>query len=233
MLVPQADESITRKFGGTGLGLALVKGLAELMGGTAGCTSPGEGAGSTFWFTLETQETPVPRDSWSTSLDHDAPCPQDLQIMVVDDTRLNLELMKTMIARWGCHGTYFASGPDALAFVRAAGPRDLPNLTFMDFHMPEMDGCETTARLLQLRPGLPVVGLTADITPQCRERALKSGMLEVLAKPYQEKRLIEACRTYATQPPEEPEAPGVADPTGGVHSRLEVMLSTTSMLSLG
>ena len=58
----QADESITRRFGGTGIGLSLVKGFAELMGGTAGCSSCGTGAGSSFWFTVQTQETEAQRE---------------------------------------------------------------------------------------------------------------------------------------------------------------------------
>ena len=58
----QGDESITRRFGGMGIGLALLKGLAELMGGTAGCASAGHGAGSTFWFTVQTQAAEAQRE---------------------------------------------------------------------------------------------------------------------------------------------------------------------------
>ena len=58
----QADGSITRRFGGTGIGLALVKGFAELMGGATGCISSGPGTGSTFWFTALTQVAEAPRE---------------------------------------------------------------------------------------------------------------------------------------------------------------------------
>ena len=58
----QADGSITRRFGGTGIGLSLVKGFAELMGGTAGCRSGGAGAGSSFWFTVRSEAAGAPRE---------------------------------------------------------------------------------------------------------------------------------------------------------------------------
>ena len=119
-----------------------------------------------------------------------------MRLMVVDDTKMNLELMKILINRWGCSGIYFESGPEAVSFVQQAEASQLPHVTFMDFHMPGMDGCETTRALLELKPDMPIIGLTADVTPECLESALKSGMQEVLPKPYKEKRLIHACRKY-------------------------------------
>ena len=115
----------------------------------------------------------------------------------MDDTKLNLELMKAMITRWDCHGTFFESGPDAVAFISGAAPADLPDITFMDIHMPLMDGCETTSALLELHPGLTVVGLTADVTPECQAQALGCGMKTLLPKPYREQQLIQACRQHA------------------------------------
>ena len=118
--------------------------------------------------------------------------------MVVDDTPMNLTLMKSIISRWGWKGLFFGGGKAALAFVQTAAPAELPNITFMDFHMPDMDGFETTEALLALCPDMPIVGLTADATPGCRERALQCGMRDVLAKPYQERQLLKACKQHAS-----------------------------------
>ena len=85
--------------------------------------------------------------------------------MVVDDTKVNLELMKIVITRWGCSGVYFESGPDAISFLDNAEESQVPDIVFMDFHMPDMDGCQTAAALLELQPHLAIIGLTADITP--------------------------------------------------------------------
>jgi CheY-like chemotaxis protein len=205
----QADGSITRRFGGTGIGLALVKGFAELMGGATGCISSGPGTGSTFWFTALTQVAEAPREVWYSEEDQDLPCPQGLKLMVVDDTKMNLELMKILINRWNCFGMYFESGPDAVAFIQTAPEAQLPDLTFMDFHMPVMDGCQATAALLILKPDMPIIGLTADVTPECHSKAMQSGMQAVLPKPYKEKQLIRAIRQYM-RPRTEAESPETA-----------------------
>ena len=177
------DPSATRSEEGTGLGLCIVKSFAELMRGTAGCTSAGVGRGSTFWFTLQAPAAEPPAPAAAPA----APpvsLPPELRIMVVDDSPMNLKIMELMINRWGCPNAVLVDrGTKALDYMQATDGARQPHIVFMDLHMPEMGGCETTRKLLARLPDLPVVGLTADLTPETQRACLDVGMKEVVPCP--------------------------------------------------
>jgi signal transduction histidine kinase/CheY-like chemotaxis protein len=152
----QAEASTTRRFGGTGLGVAISQRFVELMGGTLTLDSA-LGQGSTFHFTLT---LPVAQDSESSAPALAEPPPVGLRVLVVDDNPTALELLGQMAESLGWQVEPAASGEEALAKLaacRTAGK--CHDVVVLDWQMPGLDGLETTRRIRALGPveGLPVV----------------------------------------------------------------------------
>lgn len=195
----QADSSITRRFGGTGLGLTISRALAQLMGGTAGVHSA-LGQGSTFWFTavLEPARTPVARVQPLVQ----APPPsmqdwQGMRILVVDDNALNRAVAQGMLHALGLHTEVAEDGAQALIKLQTVGPHYF-DCVLMDIQMPHLDGLSATKALRQL-PGfalLPVIAMTAHAAVQDVERTQAAGMNAHLSKPLLESALHEALQAW-------------------------------------
>lgn len=191
-------DNTRREYGGTGLGLSISQNLVHLMDGDIGVESV-LNVGSTFWFEipLTPAEAPAPAPE---------PCKADIgptsdlcgQVLIVDDSTINRVVARQMLSRdlpQLCV-TEADSGIQALAIMQEQSI----DLVLMDVIMPEMDGIETTRRILS-RPGAPpVIGLTADITETVRLGCLEAGMRAVLTKPYSRAILIElVSKTLSTK----------------------------------
>ena len=188
----QGDDSLSRRFGGAGLGLIISKQLVEAMGGRIGVSSlPNQG--STFWF-----ELPFQRERRTTQElaaggpgEQDKPAPRfpGLRVLIVDDNAINLRMIERVLKLRGVEVTMAGDGQQALAALRARpGAFDL---VLMDIQMPVMDGLEAT-REIRRDPdlaGLPVIALTAGVLPEERQAALAAGMNDFLAKPLDLKQL--------------------------------------------
>ena len=194
----QADTSSERKYGGLGLGLAIVRHLVELHGGTARADSPGEGQGATFTVTLPVRalregmselEPGTPIAEYADSLT-DAIMLDGLRVMIVDDEAETRDLLTTMLTRRGAEVKACASAAEALEEIG----RWRPSLLVSDIGMPEEDGYTLIGKLRALGPerggGIPAVALTAYARSEDRMRALASGFQVHVPKPIEAGELV-------------------------------------------
>jgi signal transduction histidine kinase/CheY-like chemotaxis protein len=193
----QITDNTRREYGGTGLGLSISQNLIRLMGGTIGVNSSLH-VGSTFWFELPLTpaQAPEPEVPQPTAT---APTP-DLSgcVLIVDDSPINRVVARQMLMRDLPQLTIVeaSSGAQALDLVQSR----TVDLILMDVIMPEMDGIETTRRVLSLPHPPAVLGLTADITETVHNGCIEAGMLAVLTKPYARAVLVDlVAQTLATQ----------------------------------
>ncbi len=181
----QIDDSITRNYGGSGLGLSIVRKLALAMGGEVGLQSE-LGSGSRFWFRVLVQRL-ADQPSQPDALVQ-APTLQisrGARVLVVEDDLFNLEVISTLLEQFGIGVAAAHNGQQALDAIMQGAPADL---IFMDLQMPVLDGYSATARIRQWetetgRSRCPIIALSAEAFARDRQRCLDVGVDDFLAKP--------------------------------------------------
>lgn len=175
----QADASMTRRFGGTGLGTTISKQLVELMGGSISVTSQ-LGAGSCFTFSLPFatgQRVAHPSPDSRISL-------PPLRILIADDIQQNIDLLKLILERAGHHVTAVNDGYAAVNAVQTTAF----DLVLMDIQMPQLDGLQACRRIREFESAneqatLPIIALTASVLAEDKAAAEEAGMQGFASKP--------------------------------------------------
>lgn len=196
----QADSSIARRFGGTGLGMPIVRRLVEMMDGTIDLSSA-PGAGTTVMIYLPLPRTDLPEIRFAMADEPiDAPDLQGLRVLAADDNRTNRMILGAMMGQLGIAAVLAPDGTEALK----AYEREEFDLVILDISMPDLDGVSVLREIRQregqraTQPGarvlplLPVVAFTANAMSHQVEGYLAAGFDDCLTKPLQIERLRSA-----------------------------------------
>jgi PAS domain S-box-containing protein len=209
----QADQSTSRRFGGSGLGLTITRHLARLMGGDAGGESQ-LGQGSRFWFTAELDPAridparlePAPADpmqgdepavhtfDWAPAARALGMAHGGARILLAEDNLLNAELAVEMLGSVGLQVDVARDGLEAVAMARTGRYQ----LILMDVQMPGMDGLQATREIRRdtSTPPVPILAMTANAFDEDRRDCLAAGMNDHIAKPVDPQNLYETVQRW-------------------------------------
>jgi signal transduction histidine kinase/ActR/RegA family two-component response regulator len=203
----QADETITRRFGGTGLGLTISRTLAKLMGGSIGVVSrPGEGSTFTFYAPLRRSElSGQPLESMSAPEMMTGP---PRKVLVAEDNPANQKMMTLMLQAVGAEIILAQDGADAVTKYRNSDV----DCILMDIHMPIKDGLTAISEIRQFemttgRSRTPIAIFTADTGAQRLTNARLAGADAALLKPITVQKLIECLGTLQALAATDPDSP--------------------------
>ncbi|MDD5248971.1 MAG: ATP-binding protein [Rhodocyclaceae bacterium] len=186
----QADSSTTREYGGSGLGLSIVRSLSHLMGGDVGVDSA-MGQGSRFWFRIrahalrEGEDSRLAARSGGSERETDAATGVSGHVLVVEDNATNRKVIEALLGKLQVRASSVDNGQKAVEAI-TAGMR--PDMVLMDVQMPVMDGLRATECIRRwenetAQPHLPIVALTAGAFDDDRQRCIAAGMDAFLVKP--------------------------------------------------
>jgi signal transduction histidine kinase len=193
----QADSSISKNFGGTGLGLFISKQIIELMQGKIWIESE-LGKGSKFIFTIKVKKSisgavkdssAVPNNLKETAFNF-----KGFKILAADDTEINREILFALLEKTEISVDFAENGKEAVSMVKES-PGSY-SLILMDVHMPEMDGYEATGQIHAFEKGIPIVAMTADVFKEDIEKCFSAGMNDHIGKPISQDALYEILRKY-------------------------------------
>ena len=196
----QAESCTTRKFGGTGLGLALSKHLAEALGGDLIIERGEKDAGCTFKFAFvadiptQTTEATANAEVVQTKMDF-APL-AGYKILLAEDSLDNQYFVERFLAKNGAIVTVASTGFEVLAKCQS----EQFDMILMDIEMPEMDGYEATRRLRQMKQQIPVLALTAHAMAEERHKTREAGCNGHVTKPIDTRQLLSTIESYLSSP---------------------------------
>ncbi len=180
----QADNSNTRKYGGTGLGLMISKQIVELMNGKIWIESQ-KNSGSKFYFTLKLEYKDSPSTNEVLKKEENAILQIEGKVLLVEDNEINQIVAKQNLLGYGLEVIVVNNGLEAVEIVK----KENFDLIFMDLQMPVMDGFEAAKIMRQSNNQTPIVALSAAVMQKDKELTKSVGMNEHISKPIDTKEL--------------------------------------------
>lgn len=174
----QASTSITRKFGGTGLGLVISQRILKLMGSDIHVKSAPD-VGSEFYFTIGfavagiKAKTEIVKDKPAENL-------SGKKILLVEDTQFNILFATQLLEGWDAQVFVAENGAIAVDMVK----NNSYDLLLMDLQMPVMDGYTSTKKIREFNTTVPIIALTASATSNVKEKVIEAGMQDYVTKPF-------------------------------------------------
>ena len=189
----QADNSVTRRFGGTGLGLTITRQMAQLLGGDVTVTSV-EGEGTTFRVTIPYEAASQAKRQATKVQVNSVKFAQNNKVLVVEDNQLNQDMMQAMLSQLGLEMHLAENGVEGIQKAKEL----MPDLILMDMHMPEMGGLEATDKIREISAlqDTPIVALSADAFKNQQNQAFRKGVNDYLTKPIDFEKLFPMLLKY-------------------------------------
>ncbi|MEN8204051.1 MAG: ATP-binding protein, partial [Bacteroidota bacterium] len=197
----QEEKELSKKLGGLGLGLSIVKENVELLGGEVSLQSE-KGKGSTFFVSIpyrpvETASVEIAHSDHDSSLENATTNLNRYNILLVEDEEINYIYMKLLLKDYEHHDLTLHA-KDGKEAVEICGSNPDIDLVLMDLKMPVMNGFEATSLIKEMRPELPVIAQTAYTTGADRDKALSAGCSAFLSKPVNKEMLFRVLNEHLT-----------------------------------
>ena len=199
----QADVSINRRFGGSGLGLSIVKSLVELMGGRIQVfSSLNEGTRFMIYIslTMDTEKENVIRDRMAISIRPEEKeeiiqtnLDKNHSVLVVEDNKTNQVITESLLQKAGLTSIFANNGKAAIDIYKKH--KNKIDLILMDLHMPLMNGYQAAQEIRKISDSVPIVAMTADVIEGVKVKCEESGIYHYISKPFDPEYFIQTIRS--------------------------------------
>lgn len=192
----QEDTSVTRKYGGTGLGMTITQSLLQLMGGSIQVESQ-KGKGTCVTFEIKFSKGDRSHLPSFNEQEINTNLLKDKKILVVDDNEMNRLVASTILEHYQVSVLEASNGQEAIDVVN----NEKPEIILMDLQMPVLNGFEATQQLRRKGNKIPIIALSANAIKGESDKCLAAGMNDYISKPYKEELLLKTLITWLTNQP--------------------------------